>query len=287
MKINYKNTALGLIDDPKNFHFGFPDPDITPELNRGQLLAFGYSIINAADSLRELCGHNIQFVSRPFWEAYAKSRHKLINIFNKEEIDEGGVLILPGDGITHTYYYYIKTYFTENNDWGYDCLFMDFNKRNTEAHIDGPALDVYTSCTLSEDGMHLDRKNLIWSGYTKSGKDEKWFEAMILTFVLFKKYCEIETKTIEPKRKGNVAGKKYINETDKRIIVLDSTWFTTLVKSGSFMVGDDTGGFFRLQPYGPGNSKRKLIWVMPFEKSGYTRMAKVLNQNIDNGTKNN
>lgn len=278
MKINYKNTALGLIDNPKNFYFGFPDPDVTPKLSKGELLNFAYSIIGSSDKLKELCGHNIQYVSRPFWEAYAKSLRKLSSVFDKEDIEEGGVLILPGHGITHTYYYYVKTYHTIDGTWNYDCLFIDFNKRNTEAHKDGPALDVYTSCVLDEDGIHVNRKNLVWDGYINDSKDHKHFEAMILTFVLFKKYCEIETKIVEPKRKTTVAGKKYVNQTDKRIMVLDSTWFTNLVISGAFMVGDETGGFLRWQHYGPGNSLKKLIWVLPFEKQGYTRTAKVLTQ---------
>ena len=277
MKINYKNTALGLIDDPKHFYFGFPDPDITPMRTKGELLDFAHSILNAAGSLKELCGHNIQYVCHSFWEAYAKGRHKLATFFDKEEIEEGGVLILPGNGITHTYYYYVRTYFTSDGTWTYDCLFMDFNKRNTDAHKDGPALDVYTSCALDKDGVHVNRKTHLWSGYTKEGKDHVWFEAMILTFVLFKKYCDIETKVIDGGKKGNVAGTKYVNETQKKIKVLDCTWFTNIVRTGAFMVGDETGGFLRWQPWGPNNSQRKLIWVSPFEKEGYTRTAKILN----------
>lgn len=63
MKINYKNTALGLIDDPGNFNFGFPDPDITPSLSPEELRKFGFSLIASSDGLRELCGNNIQYVS--------------------------------------------------------------------------------------------------------------------------------------------------------------------------------------------------------------------------------
>ena len=175
MKINYKNTALGLIDDPKNFYFGFPDPDITPSLCRGELLSFAHSLRDNSEMLKELCGNNIQYVSRTFWEAYARGRHKLASIFDKEDIEEGGVLILQSPGITHTYYYYVKTYTTKNGDWTYDMLFMDFNKRNTKEHEDGPALDIYTSTILDKDGIHIDRKSLIWNGYLQDGRDVKWY----------------------------------------------------------------------------------------------------------------
>jgi hypothetical protein len=52
---------------------------------------------------------------------------------------------------------------------------------------------------------------------------------------------------------------------------MDSTWFTQLVISNAFNVR----GHFRLQPCGPELKERKLIWIQDFQKSGYTRKAKV------------
>jgi hypothetical protein len=279
MRINYNNTALGLIDNPKKFHFGFPDEPagggMTPHRSKGELLTFAYTLRDLGSThLKELCGNNIQLVSRSFWEAFANGRHKLATVFDKEDIEEGGVLILPGEGITHTYYYYVKTYNTEGGDWVYDCLFIDFTMRK-EYGKEGPNLDVYTNTTLSEDGEHISRKSLVWNGYINLGRDAKWFEAMILTFVLFKKYCDIETKVVEPKRKAVNAGKKYLNETDKRITILDSTWFTNLVVSGAFNVS----GHLRWQACGTGLKERKLIWVSEYEKEGYTRKAKAIQGN--------
>jgi hypothetical protein len=57
---------------------------------------------------------------------------------------------------------------------------------------------------------------------------------------------------------------------------MDATWFTTFIRSEEFAVGANTGGFFRLQPCGKDLKDRKLIWVLPFTKHGYTRKAKVL-----------
>lgn len=45
MRINYKNTALGLIDDPDNFNFSFPDPEMTPKKTPGELKKFGYDLL--------------------------------------------------------------------------------------------------------------------------------------------------------------------------------------------------------------------------------------------------
>jgi hypothetical protein len=276
MKINYKNTALGLIDDPKNFTFGFPDPDITPKMSKGELLTFGYSIINNASLLKDICGNNIQYISRSFFEAFAKGKSKLSDVFDKEEIEEGGIIIMGGHQKPythwHTYYYYVKTSI-EDGQWNYDLLFMDFSK---PAINDSPNLDIY----ISAHGDNV--KRYIWNGYLDDGRDTTWWEAFIIAFILFKKYCTVETKIIAGKSTSKHIGVKYVNQTNKNIKVLDSTWFTTIVKSDGFNVR----GHFRFQPYGPGNSLRKLIWIADFEKEGYTRTAKVLNQNINTDSTN-
>jgi len=50
------------------------------------------------------------------------------------------------------------------------------------------------------------------------------------------------------------------------------------------LVGAKTGGFWRSQPFRPGLSKRKLIWVFPHEKKGYTYKAKVIKERGENIT---
>ncbi len=269
MKISYKNTALGLIDDPDNFNFAFPDPDITPKLSKPELRKFGMSIIQGAPSLKELCGNNIQFVSKSFFETFAKNSDKLKSICTKEPIEDSGIIILGGhsDGYTHwhTWYYYINAGFDDNGEWELESLFMDFSKHK---NADMCALDVFSS--LSKE----DAKELIWDGYVKDGRDAAYWNALLLRFIFFRKYCDLDVKVIPATKKDKHIGVKYINETNRNITVLDSTWFTTLVKTGAFSVS----GHFRWQPYGPGNSLRKLIWISDFEKEGYTRAAKVLTQ---------
>ena len=96
----------------------------------------------------------------------------------------------------------------------------------------------------------------------------------ILSLVLFLKYCDLETKIIKSGKKELHVGTKYINETKSNVEILDSTWFTTIVKSDGFKVR----GHFRFQPCGEGLVNKKLIWISDFEKTGYTRTAKILNQ---------
>lgn len=88
----------------------------------------------------------------------------------------------------------------------------------------------------------------------------------------FIKFANIESKKLEPNQKVKYETGKIINETSLPITILDSTWFTTLVKSDAFKVR----GHFRLQPYGEGLKDRKLIWISDFEKTGYTAPARKL-----------
>ncbi len=91
----------------------------------------------------------------------------------------------------------------------------------------------------------------------------------------FLQFAEVEVKELKPNRQiyeGVIC--LYNNKTKSDIQIIDSTWFTTLVKSDEFKVR----GHFRLQPCGEGMAKRKLIWVSEFKKSGYTREAKKLKE---------
>lgn len=270
MKINYKNTALGLINDPERFSFGFPDPDITPAMSPAELKTFGYSLIDSSQQLKNLVGDNVQYVSQSFMEAFHAGKSKLAAVFDKEEIKEGGVIITGGvtNGFTHwhTYYYFVETTI-ENGKWNFNLLFIDFSKH---AKADECALDIYISRMLNNEEV-VD-KNLIWNSYLKDGRDENYWSGWIIAFVLFKKYCELETKIIKPESVNTHVGTKYVNETNNRIKILDSTWFTTIVRSEGFHVR----GHFRMQPCGPGLSQRKLIWVSDFDKEGYTRKARIL-----------
>lgn len=284
MKINYKNTALGLIDDPGNFSFGFPDPNITPSLSEKELKEFGKSLVSGSDKLKLLVGDKIEYASHDFIVAFAKAFPKLKPLFHNEEINDGGVLITGGhtNGYTHyhTYYYAVSSLLNKDGIMGYSVIFIDFSKH---AKATEHALDVYLSVHTKPIEDCVVTKSVIWNGYALNGRDATYWEIYIIAFCLFKKYCDIETKIIDPKknRRAKIAGQKYVNETDKRIAVLDITWFTNLVVSGAFGVT----GHLRWQPYGPGLAQKKLIWISDYEKEGYTRKAKVLMQNNNDGEK--
>lgn len=264
MKITFKNTALGVIFHPDTYDFGFPPQMINNgrELSSAECRKLGLGLLDKSSSLKKLCS-DIQLVKRSFWEAYAKGRHKLADIITSVEIEEGGILITEGTPFTHTYFYYVRT-FINNGEWDYDLLFMDFSKAPSN---DCPHLDVF----ISNSSTSQSSKSAIWKPYLDEGKDRAYWASMIIGFVVFKKYCDIETKIIEgTTRRTIVNGTKYVNDTDKRIQVLDCTWFTNLVSSGAFGVT----GHLRWQWCGPGRTEKQLVYVHEYEKKGYMRKAK-------------
>jgi hypothetical protein len=98
----------------------------------------------------------------------------------------------------------------------------------------------------------------------------------LVKMFIFQKYAKVETKVISPNEKYKIEKGNIFNETRLPITYVDSTWFTNLVVSGAFAVR----GHFRLQPKKDEKGKwtKELIWIKDFEKQGYHRQAKILNE---------
>ena len=124
-------------------------------------------------------------------------------------------------------------------------------------------------CGILHQGQaHLLEAQSIHHPATVAGQ----FTAFIATTLLFLRYAEVETKVTGPQdRRARVNEVKYVNQTGFDVQVVDSRWFTILVRTGAFGVR----GHFRLQPFGEGSQQRKLIWVSDYQKQGYVRRAKV------------
>lgn len=261
MKISYKNTALNLLDKWDE-EVNLPEPH--KYMTEQEKQAFGRSLLIGLENSKELFGNKIQYVSQPFIEAYQKGKHKLVDVFDKEEMEEAGTFIWQAGSFTHTNFYYLKTTGT-GDDWDAQYMFVQFSKH---AKNDFKSVDVCVTTNKDSD------KTFIWKGHYDQGYDHSHYFAFLVTFLCFIKHVELETKIIKPISKGWHIGTKYVNETKRNIEILDSTWFTTIVRSEGFNVR----GHFRMQPCGPALSERKLIWISDFEKSGYTRTAKILNE---------
>lgn len=270
MKINYKNTALGFIKDPENFPFYLPD--YTHEMTFAEGEAFKKSIIKSTNGsgFKESWLTNIQYVTMPFYDAYNRSRDKIRPEVTSVEFQEAGTLIIPWPRHTQTIFYAIQTTGKKEN-WEYSVLMMIFTK---SPHSEKFGLDLFVYLS-NRDEDFIER---IWKGYVDSGRDSSWWIADLMCFKTFLKYVEAETKIVNAKRKEKHCGEKYVNETDYKVEILNSTYFTTISRTEGFGVT----GHFRMQPYGPGLSQKRLQWISDYQKTGYTRQAKILNDKTIN-----
>ncbi|MGN6436855.1 MAG: hypothetical protein ACTHMM_09995 [Agriterribacter sp.] len=118
-----------------------------------------------------------------------------------------------------------------------------------------------------------------WSSGTVGEQFGVSFNGSVLTqtiqLLAFIKYASIEVKNLAPGQKDKSISCRYKNDTKLNVKYMDSTWFTTLVKSDAFKVR----GHFRLQPKKKdGQWTKELIWINDFMKEGYTAPARKLSQ---------
>jgi len=257
MKITEKNTAIGLLDkmDLSSFTIS-EDADKTPlEYKR----AFAASLVGEWHKIAPAFVDKIQYISDPFYKAYDKSVGKLAPVFFDQDIDESGTFISRASpSETNTIFYNILAT-GKGENYKLSCIILFFSNNTKDAK---PCLNIFIN--RSEKGV----KEYFSEVATRNGLTNISICADLMTMILFMKYVDLETKFVNGGRKDHHAGVKYVNDTKRKIEILDSHWFTTIVRSEGFEVT----GHFRLQPYKDG---KKLIWIEKFDKKGYTRTAKI------------
>lgn len=219
---------------------------------------------NELIGMKPLFRQSIQYLCKPFFEAFKKAREKLHEALRREPTKKSGTFIFAvDDRVNQTVFYDLETIPTGGDDVGILGTIVVFV--NGQA-FPGPDLIFYTRMT-SRDCVQFKPLFLV-----RDGCDFQGIIREVLCLIAFLKYCPVETKVVTT---GNIAKhsrKEYHNKTKLPIEIVDSTWFTTIVRSEGFGVR----GHFRLQPVGPGRSEVRLTWVSPYQKMGYTRKAKVL-----------
>lgn len=96
--------------------------------------------------------------------------------------------------------------------------------------------------------------------------NDNYFAFKLLVYLF---YGEITNKYIPSKTTSKIGNlTRYVNDTKHNVTFANSLWKTN-ISTGGFAVR----GHFRLQPFGEGLSKRKLIWIEEFKKEGYNRKA--------------
>lgn len=254
MKISYrKNPIIEKVEKKSLGIFEVDDRNID-DINRI------YPEINDVFSkYSDKFNSNIKIVTEPFYNAILSSKKRLAipEILNNH-ILESGMFILKN----------MTTCFSIFKISGETHIVM-FEFIDNE--IDHYVNTITQTFWISDNIYDTDLKRYNISSKISSSDLRRGWLFLIQNFI---KYAEIETKFLSPKSKSKDIKCKYINETKSNIEILDSKWFTTLVKSDAFKVS----GHFRLQPCGFEMKERKLIWISDFIKTGYTAPARKIKE---------
>lgn len=250
MKISYRTHPVIKSLFEKDYNIPISSKDYKIFLQNNEWHDFEQNFERSWDLVRQNCASNIDIITEPFFNAVKDNVHKLIDAqLYKELPSHSGVFIYN----KASFCYYI-----EITDQGIYTTIIAFH---------GDLLSFYgTNFKVHYCHKELrERYNTFDSVYVM-----KRLYAIIEMIVLFKKYAAVEICNLKPGQRKKEISIKYINETGISVNILDSKWFTTLVKSDAFKVR----GHFRLQPCGEGLIDRKLIWINEFQKEGYTALAR-------------
>lgn len=273
MKISYRNYPilkklhegkLGLIpfyEADKNF------------IESGFLPYFG----NTWEHFNTKFKKSINIITDPFQDAELKARPKLLDLIEDILGNDSGDLNVSGTfiigGIVFMIHFEVKKN-TEDNE----MIFYGFTKEGIPIiyYINSYKLEIWRNAWISSV-LRDDVNKMPFT--SKEDKEYSYIYSRVirvLSLAMFKKYAEVETKYLPANKVIKDVNCKYVNDTKLGINVLDSKWFTNLVKSEGFNVR----GHFRLQPKKKaGVWIKELIWISEFQKTGYTAKARILSKN--------
>jgi hypothetical protein len=223
---------------------------------------------------------NIQYITKPFGFAIGKAMEKLTqgDVWNNIGNCKGTILNLP--------IFNLSVMYTISGESGSDkhsgVIFYFYKNTFAGYRISGVQEQQYMSCYSKDVCLLFQRE--YQSFFSKEFSTQEMLDkldAVLYTILIgcinFIKYAKIETKILTKGRVLKDINCKYTNMSNRSINILDSKWFTNLVKSDAFNVR----GHFRLQPCGHALSDKKLIWINEFQKTGYTAPARKLSMNLD------
>lgn len=213
---------------------------------------------------------NVELISKPFNDALILAKDKMIadDVWSGVEYSEGTILNFVGFNLC----YVIEPTGIVDEETGLviyrDMFYMFLNDVFVMYAVNN---EIHSRCWCSKRLEELFERIM-----PNSTMADRWNEAhihyktILIALLNFIKYAPIEVKNLPALGKTKDIICKYVNDTKVKMRVLDSTWFTTLVKSDGFKVR----GHFRLQPKKKeGQWTKELIWINEFQKDGYTRRA--------------
>lgn len=101
---------------------------------------------------------------------------------------------------------------------------------------------------------------------------------------IFTELTDIEEEEVRPGKKSGTRSDNDQLKNDELFTItkIKTNWVKTLVSNNAI----DVTGYLRIQRYGPGNEKRKLIWISPHTRRGFTiRAGKIIDE--ENGYNGN
>lgn len=257
MMISYRShPIIGLING--NSHFVQLNSGIGDKHKTIIMHGLNYIFNNLKDKLNQ----NTLIVTKPFLDASLLCNDKMIKSELYKEIgdDLSGVLIFGKSSII-----YDAKRITTNGSKAWRLNIVEFFSgdvlrtfcwESSIRYVDKSIVDI-GGCSIGDTPE--ESAKALWS-----------FVQMIL---MFKKFAQVELKELSPGQKVKDINCNYKNDTKINVQILDSAWFTNLVKSDGFNVR----GHFRLQPCKKnGEWTKELIWINEFGKSGYSRKAGIL-----------
>lgn len=252
MKISYRtHPALKYLSD-HDYNIAMVGEDYRKFVQNNEWSEYLNLFEQQWDAIRSKCITCVDFITEPFYNAVKDNAQKLIDAqLYKNLSSHCGVIFYQKACFCYNIEVSDKDIFT--TIISFNDEFINFFGTNFKVH--------YCNNKLLEQFNTSDPVFVMKKLFT-----------IIEIIVLFKQYAEVETCDLKPGQRKNHTAHKYVNETGIKINILDSKWFTTLVKSDAFKVR----GHFRLQPYGEGLKDRKLIWISDFVKDGYTAPARKL-----------
>lgn len=257
MRFNEKRTCIEFLENGINCDF-----EVQNNWPIGRKELMKYELKQSFLAHKDKFAAKVQFISDPFYKAYQKAVDKVAIALRGEPLGEvSGTFILNcGGGVVKTAFYGITNHTPDK----FDAVFMEFTRCSSDDRtVCGGVVQII--------GDEKKGNYYVADGYQNRGMDAQLLLADFIHICGFLRYCDVETKILAPKEKHKDAfSVKYFNETKSKIEILDSTWFTNIIRTEGFGVS----GHLRLQPYGPGMTKKKFIYIKAYEKEGYTITAK-------------
>jgi len=210
---------------------------------------------------------NINYVSKNILNVFDEDYDVADKLWRlRNEVDSvSGVLLSPYKDM---YVYRISAPKDKDTIEVLCCVFHEYTFIGFTL-IEWERQDLYNQCKIWDNSFHYVSK--VNKYYNISYPTQ-----LVVTFELFKNYADVETKIISKAkgRKVKMNGDRYKNDCNVPVTIINSAYFTNIIRTVGFKVK----GHFALRACGKGRKNRRLVWINPFEKQGYTRKAKI-NQN--------